>query len=905
MKAYVTATAFALISASLRAGEVAPLEKWTDARTLQAVPGAKEPYGTWTEEGGVMSAEGTQPCWSMRLAPGDTGPNAKVTVRFNIEASSKQPWRMADRPACVRWGHYWYENAPGWDVGVVLRYRDPLNFYRVQLSAHRDELTLWDSTGEYLQRVPCEVELGKRYLLEVVARGPHIQASLDGKNVLDYWDRTLPHESGRAGLAVWQSTVAFDRFGITKLEPETEPIPKHEPKFRFVTVGKQVWVYDGNEPICRFLKITFGNKGALFMGTIKLKPGWRSSYYTWIGPGISPNKGSYVLPLVGKLPEAFDVKRQGETLEFHFRTDRPDTANAAHEFAISYDAERGMYRYQDRASVQFTFEPPYRLNAFELIDPLTFNNREPGPEVAHRWNWVGHQWHVFKGPKGDTERYPLIDYLSGYSGAKTYWGQFSNFLYPDPAACPTWEIDLKWTPHPKREFQLGLCHWGYDFHHTERGPSMPVEPNSVRDFTVVMTGLPPAEAEAIFKKSKVAERVATSPDRYANFDPSGCTFDKTSTRQQPTHTMVWEQGEHDPSVGRTDSHSLRIDGPDRARVQVYQYAIEQNAEQWWVRGWFKSKGVAGRGLQLRVKYSYSAKPEQIFYIGARGDHDWTPFCFVTDVLKRRDCTDLTLELDGPGTVWIDDVALSAILDGKTPKTTTFPEPTDLAARKDLVIDLAMSAKPGRGVYASSHNGHHLMLEGEPEWKQEQGRGFLRLDGIDDGGFIHLRPSLEPLGQAHDRQFPLNAFSYEAWFRPRTPTPENKAQQMMIFHYRFNPIMRLERFQGDSCQLYYQNDQFKAEEIRFETPIDLKRWHQAVATHGADGEVAFYVDGELVGDASHKEGGLYLFFAYHWKYSVGRWWFDKSRQFHGDLGPLRLHTKALSADEVAERFRVGF
>jgi len=913
MKAYVSATAVVFICAAT--AQAASLREWSEARTLQVVPGAKAPYGTWTERGGMITAKGTQRCWSTRLAPDQAGPDAKISVGFNIKASSKQPWRMADRPACIRWGHYWYENDPGWDVGVVFRYTDPLNFYRVQVSAHRNELTLWDSTGEYLQRVKCKVKLGNRHTLEVIVRGAHIRAKLDGTDVLDYWDRTLPHTGGQAGLAVWQSTVAFDRFTVTKLQPETTPMPAHKPDFRLKTIDKQVWVIDGNEPICRFLKSRHSNKGALFMGAIKLKPGYRSSYYTWIGPGISPNEGSYVLPLVGELPDAFDVKKQGETLEFHFKLDRPDTANATHEFTISYDAKRGMYRYQDKASVRFTFKPPYKLTSFELIDPLTYNNREPGPEVVHRWNWTGHQWHVFKGPKGHTERYPLIDYLSGYSGAKTYWGAFTNFLYPDVAACPTWEIDLRWTPHPDRDFRLGLCHWGYDFHHSESGPTMAVEPNSVRDYTVVLTGMPPAEADAVFKQSKVAEGTAASPDTYANFDASGCTFKETSTRQKPTHTMVWEQGVPDDKVGREDSHSLRIDGPDRARVQIYQYALEQNAEQWWVRGWFKSKAVGGRGLQLRVKYSYGPKPEQIFYIGGRGDQDWTHFSFVTDVLKQRDCTDLTLELDGPGTVWVDDVAVTAVLDGKKPKTTVFAEPTDLVARKDMVIDLDTNVKPGRGVYDSSHNGHHLMLEGNTGWKQENGRGFLTLDGIDSGGFIHLRPTLEPLGQNHDRQFPLKAFSYEVWFRAKPLTEQNKDRQMMIFHYRFNPEMRLQHFTKDTCELYYQNDLFrpfkvrntpsKAHEIRFTESIRLNQWHHVVAAHGADGKAAFYVDGKRVGEASHKPGELYLFFAYNSKYSVGRRWYSMTRQFHGDLGPFRLHTKALRADEVAERFRAGF
>jgi len=100
---------------------------------------------------------------------------------------------------------------------------------------------------------------------------------------------------------------------------------------------------------------------------------------------------------------------------------------------------------------------------------------------------------------------------------------------------------------------------------------------------------------------------------------------------------------------------------------VEEYAVEQHATQWWVRGWTRSKGVAGRGLQLRVKYSYAAGPEQVFYLDGRGDRDWTWFSYVTDVLKQRDCTDIRLELDGFAQVWIDDVAVSALTDGSLPK----------------------------------------------------------------------------------------------------------------------------------------------------------------------------------------------------------------------------------------------
>jgi hypothetical protein len=882
----------------------APLKEWENGKTLEAVSGAKEPFGAWTEHEGGLLAIGTARCWSTRLAPGDPGADTQVTVRFNVQSSSKESGSLTRYPPSIRWGHHWYESAPGWDVGVVLRWTDALSFYRIQLSGHRGELALWDSTGAFLQRIACPVKLNETHRLDIIVRGPHFQAALDGSHVLDYWDRSVPHARGRVGLAVWRSRVRFDEFTVVGLKPAPGPLPKHEPSFRLAPDGKQAWVYDGHEPICRFVKGSPNGPEILHAVDVKLKPGNRPAYYGWIGPGIRPSKDHHTLWLVGELPAAFDVQEAGSRLRFRFRQDEPNVAKATQECTISYDESRDVYRYTFDAQMQFTHTSPMQMSEFELFDPLTYNNREAGPEVRHRWNWAGHRWHVFLGQDRKLQRYPLIDYLGAYNGQPTHWGQFTTFLYPDPAACPAFEVDLKWQPHAKRTFQLGLCHWGYDFHHVERGYGVEVEPGSRRAYTLTLTALPPAEAQALYERSVVATKVAASTDRFANFDPSGCTFAETSTRWAPTHTMVWEAGAPDPTVGRRDSHSLRIDGPDKASVRMYQYAVEQNADKWWVRGWFRTRAVGGRGLQLRVKYAYQPKPQQIFYLDGRGDCDWTYFSFVTDVLKQRDCTDISVELDGPGTAWIDDIAISAILDNKTPKTTSVDVPADLASRQDLLIDLPMSVKPGRGVYDASHNGHHLMLEGDPEWMREDGRGFLRLDGVGDGGFIHLRPTLEPRGRGHSRQFPLDAFSYEVWIRPRPLPAENLAKKMTIFHYRHNPVMRLQDFTSNACTLYYQNDLFEAEEVRFEEPIELNCWHDIVATH-ASGKVVLYVDGKPVGQAAYKPEGQFNFFAYHWKYAVGFRWFDRTRCFRGDLGPVRLYTKALSADEVAERFRTGF
>jgi hypothetical protein len=57
------------------------------------------------------------------------------------------------------------------------------------------------------------------------------------------------------------------------------------------------------------------------------------------------------------------------------------------------------------------------------------------------------------------------------------------------------------------------------------------------------------------------------------------------------------------------------------------------------------------------------------------------------VLKQRDCTDISLELDGSGQVWIDDLAVSAMTDGSTPKQTGFPLPAELKPSTERLIDI--------------------------------------------------------------------------------------------------------------------------------------------------------------------------------------------------------------------------
>ncbi len=895
-----------------------PVEQWTVADSLEGSDTERPPHGEWATQERAAVGTGLTRFWSQRVTPGEQGPAQRVSVAFTVEQSSGRDGRLPG--GCQRWGFHWGENLPGWDAGVILRWRDPLHFYRVQVSAHRGEIALWDSTGGFLQLIPCDLSVGTRHDLDILADGAHFVASLDGRRVMDYWDRTLPHEGGRLGLGVLSSTVRFEDFEVQAFEPSGRRAPPHEPSFHIETTeglmlghpafgqepAEGVIIFDGREPVIRYWQQGLdpkykGNRGALFQEAVRLRPGWRPEYYAWVGPKVNLR----VLPLVGELPAGLAVQEQGERLVFDFTLEEPGVAHADETCTISWDAERGAYAYRYDVRVRFLYEEPTNFWYFEITDPLTYNNRAPGAGVQHRWNWAGHQWHVFQGPDGDWQRYPLIDYLSpDFNNQPSRWGDLTSFLYPDPAVCPTWRIEMGWEPEPEREFRLGLCHWGYDFHQKEEGAHIKLQPGTERDYTLTLTGMSPAEAEQAFAASELAPKVRASEDVYAAFDPGGTTFDLTSTRAEPTSTMVWEEGEVEGGVGRDDSHSLRIDGPANARVQVYQYAVEQFAERWWLRGWVRSQDVRGRGLQARIKYSYGPEPEQVFYIGARGTSDWTPFSFVTDVLKRRDSTTLTFELDGVGRVWLDDVALTALDEGEQPEVTVFEVPEGLEPAEDRVIDLAMSEEPLRAIYDESRHGHALYLDG-PAWVEEEGRGLLRFDGVDDAGILPIKPILEPLRGAVDdinqrTVFPLAEFSYELWLRP-AEMPEEETR-MSVFHFRRYPRVWLDEANApeNHLRLVYLNQVYRAEEIKFEQMIPVGEWTHLVFTHG-DGVARMYVNGEMADEMAYDADAMgFEFFAYTWQFHVGGWYSERD-YYAGDMGPLRLHTSALTPEQVRRAY----
>ena len=224
--------------------------------------------------------------------------------------------------------------------------------------------------------------------------------------------------------------------------------------------------------------------------------------------------------------------------------------------------------------------------------------------------------------------------------------------------------------------------------------------------------------------------------------------------------------------------------------------------------------------------------------------------------------------------------------------------------EDRVIDLAMTAEPLKAIYDESRHGHALYLDG-PEWVEEDGRGFLRFDGVDDTATLPIKPVLHPLrGAPEDPNqltiFPLQTFTYEVWARPET-LPEGVGRMEVLSFRRF-PRLTLDGGAPEgNLRLVYLNQTYRPavadrEEIKLIDEVPIGEWTHVVATHG-DGMVRLYLNGELAQEMAYgADAPGFEFFAYTLEYHVGHH-FGKGSWYAGDIGPIRLHTSALTADQV--------
>jgi len=681
--------------------------KLKDCTLLEPVNalGPIKPNGAWKEEGDSIVATGTAAPWTIQVAGdgkwSDYRLSAKVTVRrpapkadfpiYHAEFDRYLP-REWFPPMCQHTGQYRYRYYGGefdWgsDAAVFVRYRDREDCYRVQLSTEYQELILWHGIGGYLQVVPCELKPGRAYKLEVAARGRNIQVFLDGDRKIDYWHQTLPTLSGKIGLAAYHATVAFRDVAVAELPPPTTGAPPHRARFHTRRWRTLRWIFDGNEPCFlmeRDRSPEEGGTGALFYMQVKLVPGYRPYYHAWVG--VAPFVGNKTITeLVGDVDSVRTTDENSDTLVLQFDSEHPQKLLRAHHTdRLTFDRVRGTYRHELTDEVEFLRDT--KLATLEFCDPLTYNNKFPGRGVRYRWLPAGHKWGVVTGQDGKLYRHPISQSLNLWGQNSFLSGPGEGFwmLYPDRAACPVFQYEVSGA-----RFLAEVCHWGYDYH--QRAVWRP-EPKQFKAgdrlrIRHVMTACPPREAERLFLAAPLHAHQASPRNDYTRnerywgqntpnsfafpvCDPAGTDFTRLYNVREPY--VGWQfVGNYtvDNTTGHDDLYSLRLDGPAQTQAYIYHHMLDGYAKRYLCTLWLKTRAVAGKGPLFVLKYPWQeGGPSDTVETGMTGDSDWQRVSFITSVPtvtpETYDASHISLSLDGPGTVWMDDFSIRPIEDGE-------------------------------------------------------------------------------------------------------------------------------------------------------------------------------------------------------------------------------------------------
>ncbi|HOF88048.1 MAG TPA: hypothetical protein PLZ36_08105, partial [Armatimonadota bacterium] len=653
----------------------------------------------WSADDGALLGVGSATPWSV-MAAGDPAwtdyrVSATITIRtpapkadypiFHGEYDRYLP-REWFPPHCDHTGAYRFRYFAGefdWgsDAALYFRYQGRENCYRVQLSTEYQELILWHSVGGYLQVVPCALQPGKPYAVDVQAQGAHIQVSLDGTPLIDYWHQCLPTLAGGIGLGVYNSGVAFQQVRVRALPP-APPMPAHAARFRHRVWRTQPWIFDGNEPICLLetgktgLSPDYGD-GVMMFYFVKLRPGYRPLYQTFVS--VRKNEAK-TARLTGTEHDVVFTGQGTDRLVFTYDGETSDKVlTTRHTDVLTYDALRGTYKHHITADL--TFNADERIFALEFCDPLTYNNKEPGRQVTHRWLPAGHRWGLMRSEDGRITRHPISQSLN-LDGQNSWYLQPGHglwVLYPDRAVCPAWE---HLTPHERT--YVGVCHWGYDWHQYVHWGDKPREMKAGTKMTITHTfaGYTPLEAERLYNasvlhpqqdKPEAGDRPLNvfkvpSPLGYVVCDPSGTTFDHlVSTREPYVGWQFYGDYQADRDVGRTDRYSMRLDGPAKAVGMMYHHMLEP-AQRYQCTLWLKTKGVKGP-LTVTLYYPWNPTlPREVVATGLYGDNDWTEVSFTSTIpcitAEQYDASEISVDVQGDGTVWVDDFALLPLADGQ-------------------------------------------------------------------------------------------------------------------------------------------------------------------------------------------------------------------------------------------------
>ncbi|HEY3418472.1 MAG TPA: LamG domain-containing protein [Armatimonadota bacterium] len=780
-------------------------------------------------------------------------------------------------------------NIAGHEAGIVLR-KGEKDYYRVMFSIPFQEVMLWSTKGGFLQVIPTKLDAGTVYQVSAAAQGPHITVSMDGKAVIDYWDRTAPLLTGGVALGVHEGAVSFSKVTVNALPAFTGAVPPHKADFHFRDWKGARWAWDGNEPI--FLAGTDCNGHE-----VKLVPGYKPQlmiYWHWLNYG---DEAFYCDKL-----KAFNIIGEGDTLHFEVvATDNKEKTwlTSRCEVTVRYDAAQNRYLYDQTSDLTLPEGHTLRVNhPLEFTDPCIHGHVGSASPQTTTWD-TPHPWSVYKHVSGALQKHPHNHY-SWYPGwGKPAWQEAKgNNLDPnggfwalvgDPVANPV--LSIQSSSVKDSTFYTELCGWAYDVHMRW----YPVKSGQTLQpgiYTVKwqMTSVDGKQGDTWLQQATFCapEDLEKKLLLYTAGIGHVEKFDTTAKWASPFYTYpLGDASLQDTTTGHTDKTSLKIDGPRSAASMVggsvYSDPVLENTS-YEVTAWVKTKDVQGEGPGI----IFGGQP---YYPLITGTTDWQKIGFVCRPGQPLHTVPFTLTNSGSGTVWFDDFQIRPLKKDEQPAAPVAPAVKPIAnpeASKDQL--LAWTGKsaandPGRTLLDLSLHGNHGRLEGTAALVDDGGKQVLDISG--DKGYVTTNTEftfkppqtiaiwVKPGKLTNDWNM---VFTGGAW---------NRAWQLFLY-YKQSP---------------YSID-FRAGGKRLFTDgvVPMDKWtHLAVTDDGKT--ITIYVNGEKkkedvsAGNPWPSVPGPLV---------LGTWvYYEKPRSsYTGRLADPILYNRALAAEEVKALFDKG-
>ncbi|HYF01010.1 MAG TPA: LamG-like jellyroll fold domain-containing protein [Planctomycetota bacterium] len=830
---------------------------------------AQDGWSTWPGDAKGVAIDGPRvrvdaEKWSFAAAPGDLEHvEVEAVVRIEQAARKKgffgQDWSV--------WPDLTYTDG-GYDAGVLLR-----GGYRVQLSQARQELALVKvPDGGYLRVVPCPVRLGEPHVLRASIQGSTIVASVDGAEKIRYVDRIRPLTPGRAGVGGANGAkVTFERRSVKVLpaagHPAAEP---HAPKLAVRTwLGGRAWVFDGDEPI-----LLLPTREATYINNVKLRPGWKP-LLSWNSHWDIQTQGAYKEG--DNRFEAIETSGGGATLSAAWSFRHVKDRFVVHSsMTVGWDPARQVYTYDVAGKLDvlagepFHFRHGYDFEHHTPLDPFRWQYlvlRREGGELVHR--------PVYPVDPG------VLRGLAQERGLRVWFGRHNGDLLVAPAV----EYDL---PEPgRRKLSSAVCAAFYD-------TGVAFEPETAPAGTQVRvkyryTGYPAAEAEALFKASRIYESPMLDPDHHYVFadewpkltfsqaEPMSRTWIygrrpfMSGHNRRPTY--AWERG-----TGQGAGFALRC-GPGGYGQSRLPAPSPLPKGRYVVRALVKSVNAHGPGgrIELRaVDKDDKTLRAETHHVG-HGTFEWRRIAFATDVPSEAPGLAIAFGNAGTGDVLFGEVEIVPLESGEAVPGAAVAPPSLPPPPEGAIADYRMEEGRGHHVFDYAGGAFGPLELANVEWVVDEGRPALRFGGSGSGRGDFARDGtldrnyLGTRGYVERSRVPVAVSGYHggdplkpggltlsAWIKPEAAQESGKADVVGVGARRV--ILSLHGGRAP-YRLAARIDVQDA--IASEALVQAGRWHHVAVTcepEGGVSRVRLWLDGRPVAEGETRKPGVAAPFA---------------------------------------------